>query len=679
MKVDTSYDNTIIKNFFNFLLFVVALITFLPLFKIGFCYAEDVAYYLTSDYSMWKEDAITYAQHSGRFYFLLVKWVYFIPYLIDSPIYFHLMRFLPLIAGIFLLFNLLKRLNFSKSFLVFALLIFFATFQIPGAASSVTSYPFFFTFAIALVLCSLHLIVSYFKTNKYYYIILSSIVMAIASLFQESFLMYYVLIFFFILLQYNFKSLFTKRNILKFAKEIMPYVIFGLIYLIVYFYYAKMHPSEYVGSQLAKEASFSDICNMLFKLIYSTSPLYTFLYNRFYLITHSSSLSTDYSFFFYLKEAGLVAYIKSFIVVFLFYISLKIFSQKENKKRLLQVLTIGTLSALLPYILLLLSSRLYEDYRPFNVTSYFSFLALFLVVASIIYLVGVLLKEKQVIYKLYCIVIAFLLFFTTLFTQYTNEFVAEDLNISNERFSIIKEFKESANIKSDDIVYVKNLFYSRTISGQHAIVNRAYRFGKLIDNYFDIEANYFSDYDKLYNIYHESNDTINIFYYAQAAKSHDTYIAIVKCKGTELSSNINDLKCNNMTIGYQSSYKKFSVSVSSADNSVLKVNNKKATSLGEMKIFNIADYTQNSTTKFYISGKDINPSSLIISNITYPSANKINIGVYEPRLQKDFAKHYEQIIVNEKKWKIKVEGKAVDKNKTFEEVLNDDAVWLIYN
>ena len=68
---------------------IVALLTLLPFFKIGFATDDDLQYFVTShrSWQQWVEDARWYAVCSGRFYFLITKYFYDVPCLIDSFVY----------------------------------------------------------------------------------------------------------------------------------------------------------------------------------------------------------------------------------------------------------------------------------------------------------------------------------------------------------------------------------------------------------------------------------------------------------------------------------------------------------------------------------------------------------------------------------------------------------------
>ena len=65
-----------------------ALISLLPFFKVGFTCSDDFQYFITAQHpEIWVGDAMVYARDAGRFYFLITKFFYYIPYLIDNFAY----------------------------------------------------------------------------------------------------------------------------------------------------------------------------------------------------------------------------------------------------------------------------------------------------------------------------------------------------------------------------------------------------------------------------------------------------------------------------------------------------------------------------------------------------------------------------------------------------------------
>ncbi|MDL2228612.1 hypothetical protein LJC30_06975, partial [Odoribacter sp. OttesenSCG-928-L07] len=498
------------------------------------------------------------------------------------------------------------------------------------------------------------------------------------SLFQESLFMYYVLIFCFILIQYDLKTIFKKDNILKFTKEITPFILLGVAYVIVYFWFGSKHPSQHAGNQFVSAISISQMFGTFVQILKSSSPLYSFLSSKFDLIQMSSRVTADNSFWFYLKDASLMSYIKACLIVLLFLFSIKLLPQEMSRGKLYKLLLISILVVILPILPQLFSVKVYQSQFPIKITSYFSFIGIVLFWATLLYIANLYLLKKPVVYKLFCGLVSLVLFFAALLTQYTNEKVAEDINIAQDKFLIINDFKDTANLRDGDILYAESLLYTKNKSGSIMFNKNILFFNQAMNNFFDHRVVSFKDYESLYNKYCQSEDTINLLFYAQASKSHDTYIALVKCAGKDLTKHVADIKNDNIIVGYRSTYKDFSVNIASDNVQSLSVNNKKLKSFGNMHVLNVSYLPSKSVSSFSIVGENIWPASLSISNITNPYANTIKIGKYDKWIEKIYVEQIKATILNDKQWTQAIQEKAEKRNVPFEQMLNDDALWYIY-
>ena len=149
---------------FILLAFVMALAAFSPFFNIGFTTHDDLEYYITSQKSLswWLYDAQCYAENQGRFYFLITKYFYYVPYLFDSFWMAKVIQIGTLLMSYLLFAYLLFRIFKSKeiSALAFVFLTVFTAVtennHIPFMA-----YPFFFSFSFMILICAVLLFVKY--------------------------------------------------------------------------------------------------------------------------------------------------------------------------------------------------------------------------------------------------------------------------------------------------------------------------------------------------------------------------------------------------------------------------------------------------------------------------------------------------------------------------------------
>lgn len=142
-------QNKILKYVLGFITLIIIFITFSPLLNFGFVMGDDIEFYYHSNIKYWHNVSNCYASQTGRFYFLLVNWIYALPYQIDALWFYNLMRILPVILAMILFVWLIKRSTKDEYLWMLALLVFCACFQINGDASAVTAYPFYFTFDLS--------------------------------------------------------------------------------------------------------------------------------------------------------------------------------------------------------------------------------------------------------------------------------------------------------------------------------------------------------------------------------------------------------------------------------------------------------------------------------------------------------------------------------------------------
>ncbi|MDD4141458.1 MAG: hypothetical protein PHR20_01505 [Bacteroidales bacterium] len=669
-------DKTL-KYIIGFLVLIITVITFSPLLNFGFVMGDDVEFFYNSNVKFWHSISKTYAQGTGRFYFLLVDWIYFLPYQIDAPWFYHLMRILPVIVSLILFVWLIKRATKNDYVWMLALLVFCACFQINGDASAVTSYPFYFSFASVLILTSFHLLFNYFDGRRYWNLILSAIVFAFASCFHESLLLYYIAFFLLIVYRYNIKTIFQRDNLHKFLKELAPYIILGVIYLTAYFLYSAAHPSKYSGNQLASQFSLMTSLNILNSLVLHTLPLSAFFEYRTFLVDYSSSVHTDYSLWFFLRDASSVSYIKAVLLAAVLYIIIERSNINGKMKKPVWMFILSIFLIILPHIALTLSNKSYSTVPIYYVSTFFSYFGVVLLLLSIV-LFCVNLSDKPVVKKVLSACFAVSLGVVSLFIQYANERVAYDNKISNDRFRVLDDFFDSADIQAYDVLYLKDFDNNPTYGGKGLTYQKSASVKAYLVAKHGVELKGYKDYDELYTAYSGSTKAIKILFFSQAAKSEDAIISIVKCNGNNLPEHLEDLRTDSIFVGYYSAYKNFAVSISSDTLSPLAINNIVMSSVGSSHFANIKSYKHDVKTLFTIKGCDMAPKTLTVSNVLYKDVAVIGIGRYPRRYDSVNCKSWKRTIKRDAGWTRHVEELSEKRGETFEESLTNTARWMTY-
>jgi hypothetical protein len=188
------------RKFVWFLFILTIIISLSPFFKIGFTTADDLENYMSYLNGTLAEVAKLNAFHAGRFYFLITKPIYSLPYIGDSFVLTKIIQNLSLLLSYFLFSVLIKKVFKSRelAYIMFLLLIL-ATPVSSNYFLPFIAYPFYFTFSFSLVLISVLLFIKYIDSGKYKFVIFSSVSFFISILFYETYLIFLMLMCLYIL------------------------------------------------------------------------------------------------------------------------------------------------------------------------------------------------------------------------------------------------------------------------------------------------------------------------------------------------------------------------------------------------------------------------------------------------------------------------------------------------
>lgn len=657
---------------------ILGIITFYPLLQVGIVTGDDLGYMLWP-LDHFKSDVKTYAEGTGRFYFLITLWVYKIPYLIESPIYFYSMFILPLIGSFLLFIGLIYRIFKSEKIALLSALMACSIFQITGGHSATAAYPFYFSFSFSLLLISIHFLISYLRKQKYGYLILSSIIFAITTIFYESYLVFYVFIFFIIISQYPFRNLFTKQILKRISKELVPFVIFGITYLLVYYLYYRSCPTQYTGNTFSSNFDFSLFIKAMGNMAFYALPLSSLYDYQFFLTEYSlSSKQTVHLIELIFTQAGIAAYIKGIITIIIAIVIYRFQKDTLNNRKMVFIAFIGIVFIFFPHLPLALSEKYSSAIQNAYVTTYFAFFALVLVLITIsIYVFNKTFKKKWVNIITFTI-FSFILFFVTLTTQFINERVVQDLSVAQKRLDIMEKMLIKEHISQGSSVYVEQLhlstsFFSKSITRQGSPFSL---FAK-VKNGLEIEQ--YLEYPEFYKKYKDQDQKVYLIYFSQSNKTGDCQMLIVPRRGVQLTEQFHDNKCDSMIAGYLSNYKKFSVSLASDSINEVSISGFLTQMQGNFHYANVTFHNKPEVSIFNLKGNDIHPSTVMISNQLYHNAPLHMIGKYPKNYKSRWVKHIMRDLEKNQELVRMIEQKAKDQGISFQQSLKNDAQWLLYN
>ncbi len=567
------------KVFIYLALFIVALITFFPLFFTGFATADDLHYYLITRRGLIMEDTSFFAKIAGRFYFYLVRPVYCLPYLFgDSMVIVKLFQYIPLICSFLLFSRIVYVVTKSKEMAWLFLLIFLMTMQISQHTSLFVSYPFYFTSSFSLLLISYLFLLHYFERKKIYLILLAALFFAIGLLFYETYIFFLLFaaltIVFYTLKEKGSPGQLLKNSIIQF----LPFLIIGIIYLAAYFIFRIYHPSQYPGTNFVlKDLTVGTFFTVLWNLAFSSFPL-TVYETSHGLFWDKSELITGYSpvILKLLLSARIEWIVKGVIVAFLGY-KLLMNTSSVKLKGLLAGAMISLLLIFLPQIPLALTEK-YISYAGHGtmigyVTTFFSFFGTLLLITLLLNFLINLFNFSRIVKGVVTLFLVFGFFVCSVLTDFSNYSIARDIRSANLRLYAVDELMASDEFKtipSGTPFYARDLwdnpsYCARGITEQEFNWYEYFEAKSGVTYLFGREPARFLDYSK--------NVTMVPYYLTmrQAERSEEIALVMGRMAPVQPQDTVVNRFSDRATIVYYSSYKTFTLSFKIKQDSAITV------------------------------------------------------------------------------------------------------------
>lgn len=670
MKID---PKTYIWGFIG----ILVLITFYPLLKVGIVTGDDLGYMLWPIDRI-QQDSVYYAEGTGRFYFLFALWIYKIPYLIDSKVFFQIMFIGPHLIAFGLFVSLIHRIFKNEYIGMLTAIISCVLFQIYGGHTATAGYPFYFTISFSLILLSFHLLFNYLENNKYKYLLISAFIFGLATLFYESYLIYYLFIFILIIRRYPIKTVFIKKNAQKWTKELVPFVLFGLIYIVVYIYYNITTSSGYQGNSFSSQLTCQTVLKTIGNMGFYSLPLTSLYDYRFFITDYSLAKSQTFDLFkLVLTEAGIDAYIKGFIVVIIFYWISNKLKDVHMWRFLLGVLVLSILYVFLPHFPLSLSEKYTTSIQNTYVTTYFSFFAVVVLFLSLFLIFTKLTQKWRWVHSFFIGFTSLLLFGITISIQFVNQRVTDDLQVAQNRLQIMESMLKADYIEPGAPVYVADLHLSTSFFSK-PITRQGNPFSSFAKERNGLEIEPYLNYDEFYNQYSDTSRIVYTLYFAQASKTGDCYMAILRTRGDQLKSDLTQNCGDSLWVGYYSNYKKFGVGLATDVNQPVFINNRPMHQFATYHIQNLNFLNRPNVSIFKIIGEGVYPNSITISNQLFPHYKNLLIGRFPSKFENAWVKHIMMELDKKKELKERIQEKAHQTGNSYKSALKADASWILY-
>lgn len=517
----------------NLLLIIIYIIALYPLTKIGITIGDDMDLFLNCCPSHWQDVVGDLPTSQGRFYLLFMRWVYALPFLVDSPLYFYPVYILPIVLCFVSFTHFVRKLFNNNGITLFSSLLVISIFQL-CFHSAATSYPFYFTFSFSLILISLSLLLSYYEKEKKYLMVLSFLIMFLATIFYEAYIIYYILFFIIFIWKRRLFNGFTKAKLILVIKDIIPFFICGSIYLIVYFSYRYFYPSTYHGLHPVDWWSISGLMITMFRLSSYAFPLQ--VYNDYKFIIHPP----------YLSSINILFAVNGLLIASLSYYALSKY-KKIKSSYFISAIFIGALFVFLPQVFVSISQKYYlAEYKNY-VTSFFTFFSFTIFLLSIIFLLYNLLIKNKALRTTFKIIISLLILYTSILTQVANNTIANDFHLSKDRFELVdKAIVENAipNIENQVICFENAHNTSSMIVKM--VTHQSFTWNKYIYRISGKKVKAYEKYNDLYNEYSNTDKLVWVTCLNQTKKADEAVLYFAQVRGKDLPKNKIDIDCNKL-------------------------------------------------------------------------------------------------------------------------------------
>ena len=456
------------------------ILSLVPFFRVGFTTSDDIQYFVTAQQSWqyWLMDHQVYAQHQGRFYFLITKFFYYIPYLADNFLLTKAIQYTTLLACYALFSYLVFRIMKSRLFamMVMLVLVFNTCVTRMSYFIAVTSYPFYFTFSFLLFLCGVILFVSYYQSGHRHkwHPVWAGILFFVAALFYENYLVFIVLMSVYILLRHirrdGFLHMWKQSSLYC---EIIPLVVAVVVYVAIYVGYRHWTASSmpdlafYGGAMLSGNNDFS--WHKFFKVVnrctFVTLPGQNYFQNKsmiadnslslrgfhnnpWYILTHSSPMIIINA----LLQAGLMLFLLR-----------NIDARRWSWRRLTGIFVAAMIFAVSANILIALTPKYqgWSDWLRGYVTSFFSYFGIALALAVLVVMTLKLVDNRRFIGWIRGFW-TFMIFLFAILISFANEHLSREWQRSQNRFVIIDEMAEQGffdTLPDNALLYTEGLHH----------------------------------------------------------------------------------------------------------------------------------------------------------------------------------------------------------------------------
>lgn len=512
---------------------VIAVLTLLPFLYVCFTTADDFHYYNVARDGLKAiyVDAQYFAQYAGRFYFLITRYLYYTPYLIDSFVWTKFVQYSSLLICYLLFAYVIYRI-FRSGKLGLLTLLLLLSFPLIGTGWHYppAAYPFYFSFSLTLFLAGILLYINYAERKGYWRILVSALLFFLSFLFYEEYLVFALLFCFGVFCYHWRKSGFV--NILKaktLYQELIPYALALIIYSVCYMAYRYYlnhqlgYDNPYSGNAFAHQFDISNFFQILHNCTFYAMPCshYGLDETKELMAVNSPLISGHYNNLgFILTHAPAIAYVNALIQCgILWFLTRKDYFKKISWTAIIIGVVAAIIFAFSAHFLIAISEKYNTEwfFMPGYITSFYSYFGIMLTIALLMtaLLKAFPTKHLRLLVRLICCV---LFFAGSVLSYYMNDLASKEWEKSQNRVTAIQLIAEKQgfdNIPENALIYDEQLH--NTSETAFSICNGTLDFEDLIIRLTKRHYNFSTLQEYLLQQHDESPD--NPLYFVQATES----------------------------------------------------------------------------------------------------------------------------------------------------------------
>jgi len=389
------------------------------------------------------------AKEQGRILFLFTNFLEIVPMLAQSMMVYKCFAYASVVAAALTLWLVVrKHINSDVAWL--SVIFYLAFSQLDSQHNSLVAYILWRQIDIIFCMLGIDCFLNYLKSEcvKRSQLLLSALFYIMAALCYENYILFGI-VYFGLSCGYYLRR--KEFKVIKVLKSILPHIVVALVYVIMYFVWAKMYPSTYEGTQV--DSSIDVLGSGIAMVVYSFGKFPGLTAGR--VLISENHMYADY----FASQTSvfdvmqMVLIVVSFVTVMVGLKKSDINSPEDNAKKTIETSMLWQITALCVGSALLLNALIsvtakYKNWVLVNgAYSYVSTNASFMFLCVVLATWAIYLFERIPFKKTYLVVVSVMLMFLSTLTNVSNDSFADGSSEITERYEAFDAFVRSDRLE----------------------------------------------------------------------------------------------------------------------------------------------------------------------------------------------------------------------------------------